>query len=149
MNDAYCTRFLYRKPSFILRGMRHLSKYTERCNDIISGSHAFLFRLVIFSVFLLHIKTHTITHQTNKVNNNTIFCRVFTVFFKINMAFPIRILLVEPEMHSILFLLANGLVLIYALLFVVSSPYILIYLIVHFAVFFGINYFLSPQLAHI
>jgi NADPH:quinone reductase-like Zn-dependent oxidoreductase len=55
------------------------------------------------------------------------------------MAFPIRILLVEPEVHSIIFLLANGLALIYALLFVVSSHYILIYLIAHFAIFFVIN----------
>jgi NADPH:quinone reductase-like Zn-dependent oxidoreductase len=55
------------------------------------------------------------------------------------MAFPIKTLLVEPEFQSILFLLANSLVFIYVLIFVVAWPYALFYLVVHFTLFFIIN----------
>lgn len=55
------------------------------------------------------------------------------------MAIAFETLLVEPELHSLLFLLANTLILIYVLLFVVTWPYILFYLIVHPIIFFIIN----------
>jgi len=60
------------------------------------------------------------------------------------MTFPIWTLLVEPESHSALFLVANSLVFIYILLFIVTWPYTLFYLIVHIAIFFVIN----KRLAH-
>jgi NADPH:quinone reductase-like Zn-dependent oxidoreductase len=55
------------------------------------------------------------------------------------MALPIRTLLVEPEIQSIIFFLVNSLVVIYALLLVVTWPYTLVYLIAHAAIFFVIN----------
>jgi len=55
------------------------------------------------------------------------------------MALPIRTLLVEPEIQSIIFFSVNSLALIYVLLLVVTWPYTLVYLIAHAAVFFIIN----------
>ncbi|CAF1608435.1 unnamed protein product, partial [Didymodactylos carnosus] len=61
----------------------------------------------------------------------------------INMAFPFKSLLSEPETQSLMFFLANSLVLIYVLLFVATWPYTLLYLVAHVAVFFVINKRLS------
>ncbi len=55
------------------------------------------------------------------------------------MIFSIRTLLVEPEIQSSIFVLVNSLVLIYVLLFVVTWPHTLFYLITHTVVFFIIN----------
>jgi hypothetical protein len=54
------------------------------------------------------------------------------------MAFPLKSILGEPESQSIMFFLANSLVLIYVLLFVVTWHYTLFYLVAHVTVFFVI-----------
>jgi NADPH:quinone reductase-like Zn-dependent oxidoreductase len=51
------------------------------------------------------------------------------------MTFPYKTILVEPESQSILFFLANLLVLIYILSSIVTWPYTLLYLITHLVVF--------------
>jgi NADPH:quinone reductase-like Zn-dependent oxidoreductase len=55
------------------------------------------------------------------------------------MAFPFKTVLAEPEYQSLIFFLANLLVLLYALFFVVTWPYTLFYLITHVVVFYVIN----------
>ena len=59
------------------------------------------------------------------------------------MAFPIRTLLNEPELQSLIFLVINLITLIFILCFVVSWPYTLIYLIIHVTIVFVINKRLS------
>ena len=59
------------------------------------------------------------------------------------MPSPIRILLVEPEAQSTIFVLVNLLVSIYVLCFIVSWPYTAIYLIIHMITFLPINKRLS------
>ena len=55
------------------------------------------------------------------------------------MAFSIKAIFIESESQSFLFFLVNIIVFIYVLLFVVSWPYTLIYLVAHLVVFFVIN----------
>jgi len=54
------------------------------------------------------------------------------------MAFPFKSLLGEPEFQSIMFFLSNSVTLIYVLLFIVTWPYTLFYLVAHITVFFVI-----------
>ena len=55
------------------------------------------------------------------------------------MGFAFKTLLVEPEIHSILFILVNVMMFIYVMLFVVPSQHIIFYLITHFSIFVLIN----------
>jgi hypothetical protein len=59
------------------------------------------------------------------------------------MAFPFKIILVEQETQSVLFVLTHFLVFIYVFLSVVKWPYTLFYLVTHLAVFSVINKRLS------